>query len=312
MTKRLLHTIRRFAASFDKLTRRFTPEGRLASFGRGALFVGVASTIGLYSALVLFVPESVVMNYLNTLLAHQGLSVTAEDLDYSPFIAVTLDDVAIRDSQGKTLLTVGSLKLSPRLLPLLRGTLAATATFTDINGNGGRLTVRYDPGDDPCISFKGRDVSLDPLRLLFPTIELEGTLNGEAEFCEEKGKVVGEVNTTVRGAKLGGTVYGLTLEKPVELGEIVVTGTAKEGKLEVEKVNIEGAFAVEVTGKVTLNSQNYQNSRLELFVTIQEKKSGAMQELPILDLALARFKNPEGGYALKICLLYTSPSPRDS
>ncbi len=310
MKEKLVHLLRRGAAVLNPLVSWFLAEGRISSFVRGAIFVGTASMLGLYLALTLFVSDEVVLGKIRGLAASRGFTVSAGGVGYSPFGSVTLDDVVISSTEGKELLTVGELSLSPRLLPLLRGVLAATVNLEDIDGTDGALRFSYDPGDDFCAEIKARTAPLTVLRVIWPEVELEGTLDGKAEFCEEQKKASAAIDLRAEGVRLGGVVYGLTLGKPVSLGEVVIRAETKEGKLEIEDLRAEGDLLLEVTGKVTLNAPNYKSSRLELSAHIEEKRSGALKDLSLLELALSRFKGANDTYAIKITGTVQNPAVR--
>ncbi len=310
MREKTAQVLRRGGAFAASLAARLFAEGRLAAFIRGALFVGAASTVGLYLALALFVPDELVVGKARQMAALRGLSLIVEDVDYSPFGAVVLEGVTVGDEEGKEFLTIGSLTVAPRFLSFLRGTPAATATLKDIGGAGGSLKLRYESGEDFCAALEGDEAPLSVIRLLWPKMEIEGWLNGEAEFCEEQKKTTATADLRAEEVKLGGVVYGLTLDKPVNLGEVVIRAGTKEGKLEVEELSADGDFLLEATGKVTLNAQSYKNSRLEISAQIEEKRRGALQELPLLELALARFKGSDGNYAVKVTGTLQNPAVR--
>ncbi len=310
MREKTAHILRRGGAFAASIAAGLLAEGRLAVFIRGALFVGAASMLGLYLALVLFVPDELVIGKARQMASSKGLSLAVEDVDYSPFGAVILEGVTVGDEEGKDLLTIGSLTVSPRFLSLLRGSPAVTVTLKDIGGSGGSLKLRYEPGDDFCVALVGNDTPLSVLRLLWPKMKIEGRLNGEAEFCEEQKKTAATADLRAEEVKLDGVIYGITLDKPLNLGTVVIRGETKENRFDVEELSADGDFLLEATGKVTLNAQSYKNSRIEISAQIEEKRSGALQELPLLALALARFKGPDGNYAVKVTGTVQNPAVR--
>jgi type II secretion system protein N len=308
MKETLMRLWGRAAAVLEPLFRKLFAGGRAASLVRGSLFIGAASTIGMYLALTLFVPDDLVLSKLNGALAGQGLAVEAADIDYSPSIAVSLDDGALK-SGTETLLTFGELTVSPSLWSVVTGAPSATVVIEDIDGKGGRLTVEVGSGDEPCYRLEADEAPLTLLRALWPEVIVDGTLNGSAEFCREK-KLSGEIDITATDTALGGKVYGLELEKSILLGAVEISGIIKENKLDIRKMTALGDLDMEVEGKVSLNPGSLKNSRLELSADLKEKKEGAIKQIPLLELALSRFKDPGGGYSMKISGQISGPSVR--
>ncbi len=308
MKERLILLWGRAVTQLEPLFRKLFTGGRVASLVRGSLFVGAASTIGMYLALTLFVPDDLVLSKLNGALAGRGLAVEAADIDYSPFLSASLDDGAVK-SGADTLLTFGELIVSPSLWSVVTGDPAVTVTIVDIDGKGGVLTVEIGSGDEPCYRLDADDAPLALLRALWPDVIIDGVLNGSAEFCREK-KLSGEIDLAATDAALGGKVYGLELEKSIVLGAVDISGSIKENKLDIRKMTASGDLDMEVDGKVTLNPSNLKSSRLELNADLKEKKEGAIKQIPLLELALSRFKDPGGGYTMKISGPVSGPSVR--
>lgn len=288
--------------------RKLLAGGRIASFLRGSLFVGAASTVGLYLALELFIPDELVLTKVNTALAERGLTVEAESIGYSIFLAASLENGTVR-SGGKTVLTFGDLTLAPSFWSLLTGAPSLTVTVEDIEGKGGELAVEMGSGEEPCYHLEAQEAPLALLQALWPEIAVGGALNGTAEFCREK-KLSGEFSLSATGVTLGGTVYGLALEKELVLGTVELNGLIKENKLDLREMSAIGDLDLQVDGKVTLNPATIKNSRLDLTADLREKKEGAVAQIPLLELALSRFKDPGGGYAMKISGNLSGPSVR--
>ncbi len=183
MKERITSLFHRITTILAPLSARLFAEGRLAAFIRGTLFVGAASTVGLYLALDLFIPDEAFLGMVNRAAASRDLAVEVENVGFSPFGSVMLDDLTVKNQEGKKVLTIGSLTLSPHLWPLLRGEFGATATLTDIGGAGGTLKIRYDPGEEFCVGIEGTEAPLSALRLFWPDLEIGGAFDGEALFC---------------------------------------------------------------------------------------------------------------------------------
>jgi len=282
--------------------------GRLAAAVRGALFIGAASMIGWYLALTLFLPKDLVLGRIDQAAAGFDLKIEAESVGYSVFIAATLKDGAVVGATGETLMTFDRLTVSPDLFSLLTDTPSATVTIEDIDGKGGELTVAFGTGEEACYRLEAEEMPLSMTRLLWPDVRMGGVMNGQVDLCKGK-KMSGELSIAMREALLGGKVYGLELEKDIELGAIDIDAIIKDNKLDLRKMQSDGAVEIEVTGKVTVNPSNYKNSRLDLNATLTEKKEGFLKSLPIVELALSRF-GTGGGYAVKMTGPLSSPSVR--
>jgi len=308
MKETLIRLWGRAAATTAPLFQKLLTGGRVASLVRGSLFVGAASTVGLYLALTLFVPDDLVLSKINGALAGRGVSVEAKDVGYSIFLSATLEDGSVL-SEGETLLTFGELTISPSLWSLLTGAPSVTVTIEDVDEQGGVLEIAVGSGEEPCYHLEADEMPLSLLRALWPEVRIGGALSGTAEFCKEK-KLSGELDLTATPVTLGGKVYGLELEKNILLGEVVLSGAIKDNKLDIRKMTAVGDLDMQVEGKVTLNPQNYKSSRLDISADLKEKKEGAIKQVPLLEMALSRFKDPAGGYALKISGMMSSPSVR--
>lgn len=308
MKEKLILLWGRLVAAAAPHIRKFFTGGRVASLVRGSLFVGAASTVGLYLALTLFIPDDLVLSKLNGALAGRGITVEAKKVAYSIFLSATLEDGAVR-SEGETLLTFGKLTLSPSLWSLLSGSPSVTITIKNVDGQGGKLEVAIGSGEEPCYHVEADEMPLALIRALWPDVRMGGTLNGTAEFCREK-KLSGELDLVATATTLGGKVYGLELEKDLLLGEVTLSGIIKDNKLEIRKMTALGDFDMQVEGKVVLNPSSYKSSRLEISADLKEKKAEAVKQVPILEFALSRFKEPGGGYAVKISGLLSGPSVR--
>jgi len=264
--------------------------------------------IGWYLALALILPKDLVLGRIDQAASGFDLKIEAEDVGYSVFIAATLKGGSVVGASGETLMTFDRLTVSPDLFSLLTDTPSATVTIEDIDGKGGELTVAFGTGEEACYRLEAEEVSLSIVRLLWPDVRMGGIMNGQVDLCKGK-KMSGELLLAMREALLGGKVYGLELEKDIELGAIDIDASIKDNKLDIRKMQSDGAVEIEVTGKVTMNPSNYKNSRLDLNATLTEKKEGFLKSLPIIELALSRF-GTGGGYAVKMTGPLSSPSVR--
>lgn len=308
MKERIVSVLQDLWPLLQTIGHRLFGGGRFAAIARGALFIGAASMIGWYLALTLFLPRDLVLGRINGAAAGFGLTVEAEDIGYSVFIAATMKEGAVIGAAGETLMTFDRLTVSPALFSLLTDAPSATVTIEDINGKGGALTVSFGTGEEACYRLDAEEVPLSISRLLWADVRMDGLMNGQVDICKGK-KMSGEISIAMRETMLGGKVYGLELEKDIELGAIDIEGSIKDNKLDIRKMQSDGAVEMEVTGKVTMNPSNYKNSRLDLNATLTEKKEGFLKSLPIIELALSRF-GTGGGYAVKMTGPLSSPSVR--
>lgn len=308
MKERIVSALRGLRPLLQIVGLRLFRGGRPAAIARGALFIGAASMIGWYLALTLFLPKELVLGKINAVAAAHDLTIEAEDIGYSVFVAATLKEGKVTTTGGEPLMDFGRLTVSPSLFSLLTDAPSAVVTIRDINGKGGELKVSFGTGEEACYQLEAEEVPLSISRLLWPDVRMEGVMTGQVDLCKGK-KLSGEISIAMREALLGGKVYGLELEKDIELGTIDIEAFIKDNKLELRKMQSDGAVEIEVTGKVTMNPSNYKNSRLDLNATLTEKKEGFLKSLPIVELALSRF-GTGGGYAVKMTGPLSSPSVR--
>jgi type II secretion system protein N len=280
--------------------------GRTFAIIKTMLFVGGSIFIGLWIGLKLFFPDEFILSKINKELFVKDMGLIADDVSISMFGNITFYNGQFTE-RGERVFTFGKITVKPSIFDVLRKRMSGEIIINDIDNQGGSLSVKADPGEEICYSFRSRDLPLSMVRGFLKDISFSGILTGEGNLCvtpdnKHNGAIFLVSDDIIFRGKLP-TVMGPVDVGRIDLGSLDFSTEIKEGRAEITRLVAKGLITLDVAGSININPRTLMASRLDVDVRIDINDMGKVQENPALAILMGlmtqyKLPNKEGSYAM--------------
>ena len=271
-------------------------SGKVLAVIKVILFIDAALIIGVWLGIKLFFPDDFVLSKINEQLFLHDLSLLADDVNISIFGKISFEDGALLQ-KGNKALTFSELSFSPALFDTLRGHPAGKIYLEDINSQGGALEASFDTSETPCYSLNSSETPLSLFKPFLNEVVLTGSLSGDGSLCRKDGKYSGKIDITGDDVVLRGkipTPMGDFDVGKIVLGEVALSADVVDNKAEIKNLSIKGIVEINATGKTTLNTRNFQSSRLDLEIAAKIPDMAKITENVALNLLVSQLSQYKG------------------
>lgn len=283
--------------TFYKKLKELIGHGKTGAVIRGFLFVNLSVLLGAWLGLKIFLPDDFILSKINERLFIKDMGLIAEDIDVSLSGNISINEGTITEKGEKTT-SFYQLKFSPSFTDILFGEIAGTVYLDDINNQGGEIELSFETGESPCYSIELNEAPLSVLKPFLKDISLVGELSGEAEICQNEKTYDGHLEFTGKDVVFRGkvpTAMGPLNVGKIELGNMEISADIKKSILSIGSFLADGLFSIDIAGKVTLNSKNFDASRLNLDVRIKAPDKKKLEKNPTLNLAIGQMSKYKKG-----------------
>lgn len=298
--------------AFEKillLYHKFMSGGRIGNVMRLLLFVFLAILLGCYISLKVFFPDDFVLSKINSKLTSYEIGIEGDDVYYSLLFSFGIENGKIT-KKGETALLFGSLTGAPSIFSMFSSDFSGSVSIDNINEKGGRLNADIDLGKDPCFAFDAEELPASIIKMAFPDVKMGGSLDGLFEICNKKKKFSGDINMKGNKLTLGGKIMSVSIEN-IDLGKMILEAKIKDNKMDIKKMTFNGAFDIKMDGKITMNPTNFNQSRLDIGITLKETKKGELAKIPLLEMMLGQYKDATSdSYNIRLTGSIASPLVR--
>jgi|GEM_PF-6928858 len=286
-----------------KKLKDFASHGRTGAMIKSFLFVNVSVFLGIWLGMQFFLPDDFILSKVNERLFIKDMGLVAEDVDVSLLGNVSIYEGYLTEKGEKTT-SFYKVQFSPSFFDLLFGEISGTVFLEDINNQGGAIELSFETGENPCYSVELDKAPLSVFQLLMKDISLVGDITGEVELCQNAKKTYsGFVELYGKDVVFRGAVPtnmgSLNIGK-IDLGSIDLVSQIENSVLSIDKFLTRGFFSVDIAGRVTLNSKNFDATRLNLDVRIKAPDAKKLEKNPTLNLVvgqMSKFKKGKDNYA---------------
>ena len=271
-------------------------SGKVLAVIKAILFIDAALITGIWLGLELFFPDDFVISKINEQLFLRDLSLLADDVNVSILGKISFEDGTLLQ-KGNKALTFSKLSFSPALFDTLSGHPAGKIYLEDVNSQGGELEASFDTSETPCYSLNSSEIPLSVFKPFLNEIVLTGSLSGEGSLCMKEGKYSGKIDLSGDDVVLRGKVptpMGDFDVGKIVLGEVALSADIADNKAEIKNLSIKGILEIDATGKITLNTRNFQSSRLDLEIAAKIPDMAKISENVALNLLISQLSQYKG------------------
>ena len=285
----------KFSGIVNKI-RNLPIPGKVQALIKGVLFVNAAFFIGLWLGIKIFFPDDFIISKINERLFVNDLALLSEDVDISLLGKISFEDGTLMQ-KGNKVLTFSEFSFSPAVFATLGGHPAGKVHLEDINSQGGGLDATFETGENPCYSLDASELPLSVLKPFLAEIILTGSVSGGGELCSKDGKYNGNIELSGEDIILRGKVptpMGNFDVGKIILGGIELAADIADNKAEIKRFSIKGMLELDATGKITINTRNFQSSRLDLEVNAKVTDMEKIAENVALNLLVNQLSSYKG------------------
>jgi type II secretion system protein N len=298
---------------FEKIKEILT-SGRTGSLLKQTLFINIAFFAGIWLGVKIFFPDDFILSRINKVLFVKDMGLTADDVGISILGNISFTDGTITE-KGVKVITFHKLEFSPSLFDLLNGNISGELSISDVNNQGGEMTVSFETSEEPCYVMEADELPLSLFQSFFKDISFTGTVSGDGDICLSEGrKINGKVDIKGTDVVFRGKVptpMGDFDVGKIDLGRVELFATVEDNKAEIEKFVIKGILFLDIVGKIVLNAKMTASSRIDLDVRGEVPDMQRVSENAALNLLLGQLSpykgEKENSYAFMLRGFLTKP-----